>query len=216
MRKYLLLIILMMFFLTGCTNINNKDIAEIVSMSLNNPVMKTNEAFKGYKIYIPTNMNVSHDNGNNVTLSSNNEKYYLYVDIVSYYNKTKQDYKINDDKEAFYSQILNNGDNNGYILITKYNKKYFVEVMYNYAKIEVITSNYKEAINKSLVVLKSISYNDTILESLIGKNVLEYNEEKYNLLGPSNSTTDYLEWVEDEPEETKKLDEDIIDINETE
>lgn len=216
MRKYLLLIILMMFFLTGCANINNKDIDEIVSMSLNNPVMKTNEAFKGHKIYIPTNMNVSHDNGNNVTLSSNNEKYYLYVDIVSYYNKTKQDYKINDDKEAFYSQILNNGDNNGYILITKYNKKYFVEVMYNYAKIEVITSNYKEAINKSLVVLKSISYNDTILESLIGKNVLEYNEEKYNLLGPSNSTTDYLEWVEDEPEETKKLDEDIIDINETE
>ena len=81
-----------------------------------------------------------------------------------------------------------------------------------------MTNNYKTAIAKSLIILNSISYNDKIIDSLIKKNVLEYNEEKYDILGPSNETTDFLEWVADEDpkEDNKKLDEDIIDLNEAE
>jgi hypothetical protein len=53
--------------------------------------------------------------------------------------------------------------------------------MYNHAKIEVISSNLKKALVNSLIVLNSIEYNDKIIESLIGSNVLDYDEESYKL-----------------------------------
>ena len=215
MKKYFLPLMLVLLCLTGCTNINNKTPDELVDISLNKEA-KINTAFKGFKLYIPTSMEVLNDNSGNVVLTSNGDKYYLYVDLVSYYNKINNDYKVNTEEVAFYSKILNKDYKNGYILVTKYNNKYFVEVMYNYSKIEVITSNYKEALTKSLILLNNICFNDKIIDSLVGNNILEYDEEKFELLGPSNETTNFLEWVEyDEEEENENiLDEDIIDIEE--
>lgn len=214
MKKYFLILLLVLFCLTGCTIINKKTPDDVVSLSLNE-VVKTNTAFKGFKLYVPTNMNVMNDTSENVVLTTNGDKYYLYVDLISYYNKVSNDYKINEEQEAFYSKILNDDGKSGYVLITKYDNKYFVEVMYNYAKIEVITNNYKEALSKSLIILNNLEFNDKIIDSLVGKNILEYDEEKFNLLGPSGETTNFLEWVSyDEEEENKSgiLDEDIIDI----
>ena len=215
MKKYFLPLMLVLLCLTGCTNINNKTPDELVDISLNKEA-KINTAFKGFKLYIPTSMEVLNDNSGNVVLTSNGDKYYLYVDLVSYYNKINNDYKVNTEEVAFYSKILNKDYKNGYILVTKYNNKYFVEVMYNYSKIEVITSNYKEALTKSLILLNNICFNDKIIDSLVGNNILEYDEEKFELLGPSNETTNFLEWGEyDEEEENENiLDEDIIDIEE--
>ncbi len=214
MKKYFLILLLVLFCLTGCTTINKKTPDDVVMLSLNE-VVKTNTAFKGFKLYVPTNMNVMNDKAGNVVLTTNGDKYYLYVDLISYYNKVSNDYKINEEQETFYSKILNDSEKSGYVLVTKYDSKYFVEVMYNYAKIEVITNNYKEALSKSLIILNNLEFNDKIIDSLVGKNILEYDEEKFNLLGPSNETTNFLEWVSyDEEEENKSsiLDEDIIDI----
>jgi len=216
MRKYFLPLIIALFCLTGCSNIVNKTPDEVINLSLDN-VVKTNTAFKGFKLYVPNNVNVINDNSGNVVLTSNGDKYYLYVDLISYYNKISNDYKVNDENAAFYTKILSKDSKSGYVLITKYSDKYFVEVMYNYAKVEVITSNYKEALSKSLTLLNSIEFNDKIIDSLVGNNILEYDEEKFNLLGPSNETTNFLQWVEyeGEIEEDKNiLDEDIIEIEE--
>lgn len=220
MKKYFLpLVMLMILCLTGCYNVNKGNVDDVVVSSLKTKA-KPNQAFKGYKIYVLEDMNLINDSSNNIVLKSFDDKYYLYVDITGYYKKIVNDYKINEENAPFYSKILNcdKAESCGYILVTKCDDKYFTEVMYNYAKIEVLTNNYKTAIAKSLIILNSISYNDKIIDSLIKKNVLEYNEEKYDILGPSNETTDFLEWVADEDpkEDNKKLDEDIIDLNEAE
>ena len=150
------------------------------------------------------------ENGNNV-LYSFGDKYYLYVDLVSYYNKVSNNYKVNDDSNAIYSEILGN---DGYVLVTQYNNEYFIEVMYNYAKIEVISSDIKNAISRSLVVLNSISYNDNVIETLLG-NSIDYNEEKFELLGPSVNTENFLKYEEDYgtyEDDGKAPDEDKIEI----
>ena len=216
MKKYFLPLIIALFCLTGCSNIVNKTPDEVIDLSFER-YAKANTAFKGFKLFIPNNMNIVNDNSGNVVLTSNGDKYYLYVDLISYYNKISNDYKVNTETSAFYSKILNEDEKSGYVLVTKYNDKYFVEVMYNYAKVEVITSNYKEALSKSIILLNNIKFNDKIIDSLVGNNILEYDEEKFNLLGPSNETTNFLEWVEfdEEVEDNKNiLDEDIIEIEE--
>ena len=210
MRKYLIGVIMLLLLVCGCSNINNLSYNEIVSNSLNNKA-KANTALKGYKIYLPLDMSLLNDeNGNNV-LYSFGDKYYLYVDLVSYYNKVSNNYKVNDDSNAIYSEILGN---DGYVLVTQYNNEYFIEVMYNYAKIEVISSDIKNAISRSLVVLNSISYNDNVIETLLG-NSIDYNEEKFELLGPSVNTENFLKYEEDYgtyEDDGKAPDEDKIEI----
>lgn len=210
MRKYLIGVIMLLLLVCGCSNINNLSYNEIVSNSLNNKA-KANTALKGYKIYLPLDMSLLNDeNGNNV-LYSFGDKYYLYVDLVSYYNKVSNNYKVNDDSNAIYSEILGN---DGYVLVTQYNNEYFIEVMYNYAKIEVISSDIKNAIARSLVVLNSISYNDNVIETLLG-NSIDYNEEKFELLGPSVNTENFLKYEEDYgtyEDDGKAPDEDKIEI----
>lgn len=209
MRKYLVGVIILLLLVCGCSNINDLSYNDVISYSLENKA-KPNTALKGYKIYLPKDMNLLNDeNGNNV-LYSFTDKYYLYVDLVSYYNKVSNNYKVNDDNNAVYSEILNNG----YVLVTQHNNEYFIEVMYNYAKIEVISRDIKNAISKSLVVLNSISYNDSVIETLLG-NSIDYNEEKFELLGPSVNTDNFLEYEEEYgtyEDDGKAPDEDKIEI----
>ena len=214
MKKYVIVSIMLVLFVCGCTNINNLSYDEVVDKVLANDVSKPNTAFKGYKLYLPKDMTLLNDNSSNNVLYSNNDKYYLYVDLVSYYNKVNNEYKINDNKEIVYSKVLNDDGKNGYILVTKHKNEYFIEVMYNYAKIEVISSSVNSTISKSLIVLKSIVYNDSVVSVMIGDSI-DYNEEKFELLGPSVNTDQFLEYVSefgtyDGDDET--VDEDVIEI----
>lgn len=209
MRKYLIGVIVLLLLVCGCSNINDLSYNDVVSYSLESKA-KANTFLKGYKIYLPKDMNLLNDVDDNNVLYSFGDKYYLYVDLVSYYNKVSNSYKVNDDSNAIYSEILNNG----YVLVTKHNSEYFIEVMYNYAKIEVISSDIKNAISRSLVVLNSISYNDSVIETLLG-NSIDYNEEKFELLGPSVNTENFLEYEEEYgtyEDDGKAPDEDKIEI----
>jgi len=68
--------------------------------------------------------------------------------------------------------------------------------------------------------LNSINYNDKIIESLIGTNTINYNEEEYSYLNPSKNTSSFLEWKEMygeyKPKPNEIPDEDIINIEKTE
>lgn len=214
MKKYVIVSIMLLLFVCGCTNINNLSYDEVVDKVLVNDVSKPNTAFKGYKLYLPKDMTLLNDSSSNNVLYSNNDKYYLYVDLVSYYNKVNNEYKINDDKEVVYSKVLNDDGKNGYILVTKHKSEYFIEVMYNYAKIEVISSSVNSAISKSLIVLKSIVYNDSVVSVMIGDSI-DYNEEKFELLGPSVNTDQFLEYVSEfgtYDGDNEAVDEDVIEI----
>ena len=82
----------------------------------------------------------------------------MYVDVISYYHKVKNTYKIKQD--AYYSKVINYGNKTGYLEITEDNGKYFVEFVFNYAKIESLTDkdNLVKVIDNMCYVLRSTCY----------------------------------------------------------
>ena len=116
-----------------------------------------------------------------------------------------------------YSKSLKNGDSFGYIEIKNTsNDKYFIEIMYNYAKIEVIVDE-KEAnvaIAYATSILSSIQYQDTVLEGLMGDDALSANEVEHNIFESADTESEYLEIVEEygtyEEESNSTVDPDFI------
>ena len=212
-------IALFLLLLTGCSNINNLEYEEIAKQAVSQS-NKPNVAVRGYKIFLPIGMAIVNDNEDNITISSNGETYYLYVDVISYYNKYDNDYTANK-KDNLYDEIVEVNDKKMHISICKYKNKYFLEVNYNYGKIEVITNNVKEALTKSLLILNNTNFNDIILESLIGNSNFDYNETQFNLEQPNskNNSSDILNYDENygtyEDVDDEIPDEDSIKIENT-
>lgn len=212
MKKYILLIIALLC-LTGCTNIDNLNYSGIIDKTLKEDSLKTNTYLEGYKLYLPLHMTLIGDLDGNEILYSYGDKYYLYVDIISYYNKKQNNYEFDSDGYEFSKDISYN-DLNGYVLVSKSKGGYLVQVMYNYAKIEVITNDVKRAISDSLIVLKNIDYNYKIIDSMIGSNALVYDSKLFTL-GPEKNTDSFLQYVEEYgvyDEKDSKTDEDVIDM----
>lgn len=226
MKKKILFLSLLCFVVTGCSNFSNKSIDELLPILLKSNTKHCNVIFDGYKYYIPKGIKfVTKDDYNAVLLDENNRSYYFYSDVIRYYNKEKLDYKIN--KNAYYSKKLNYNGKDGYLEITKLDKEdsYFIEFMYNYGKIEAIVKEdeIKEVLPYMSSILTSISYNRVVLDTLIGKKILSYKEETYNVMKPkgNNATKEsYLDYEEKygtyEGYTEKNTDEDKIDIEETE
>ena len=213
MKKYLLLFV-SIFILTGCTNIDNLNYSQVITKTLEEDSLRTNTYLQGYKLYLPQHMTLIGDLAGNDILYSYGDKYYLYVDLVSYYNKKQNSYSI-DSSNYTYSHEITNDDKNGYVLVSKSKGGYLVEVMYNYAKVEVITNGIKRAISDSLIVLKNIEYNYKIIDSMIGSNTLVYDSKLFTL-GPEKNTDSFLQYVEEYgvyDEKNKENDEDVIDMN---
>ena len=213
MKKYLIIIIAL-FVLTGCTNINDLDYDGIVDKVLEEKSHKTNTFLEGYKLYLPEHMTMIGDLKGNDILYSYQDKYYLYVDLVSYYNKKQNKYNV-EGLSYEYSKNIDNNGLAGYVTVRKSKGGYLVEVMYNYAKIEVITNNVKTAIANSLLVLKNIEFNYKIIDSMIGSNALVYDSELFELLGPDTKDSNFLDYIKEYgeyDENDAKLDEDVIEM----
>lgn len=226
MLKKILILILLICLATGCTNLSNQDLDGIVSSMLEKENTLYNIVFDGYKYYLPKGLKfVSKDDYNAHLLDGKNNSFYLYVDVLSYYNNTKLDYEEN--KDAYYSKKLDYRNQEGYLEITEIgeNGYYFIEYMYHYGKMEayVKEEDIKDAVTYMSSVLSSLTFNRTVLETLIGNNIIDYKEETYDVMKPKGNdvTQDtYLDYVEryDNYEEygNNDTDEDSIDINITE
>lgn len=215
MKRYILLIFISLFFLTGCSNIYNLDLDAIVSNTLDEDNLKRNTYLEGYKFYLPEDMTLIGDYKSNNILYSHGDKYYLYVDLISFYNSKQNKYNINHSVYD-YSKEIDYKDLQGYVVVSKSKGGHLVEVMYNYAKIEVITDDVKRAVANSLVVLKNIKYNYKIIDSMIGSNALVYDSELFELMGPSDNTDNFLSYEEEfgvYDEKKDSIDEDVIDMD---
>jgi hypothetical protein len=192
MKKIILLTILLIS-LTGCVNINSTSIENLVSTIKQSKLSLTNEYRNGFTYYLPVNMNVLSSDKANEVLTDGNYNYYLYADMISFYNKTSFDYKEN--KISYKSLNLKDDKASGYLEINQKNDKYLIEIMYNYAKIEVMVDKDKinEAISNSLIVISSIKFNEDIIENMLGKNVLSFSEEEFNIFETNSSTSNFLE-----------------------
>ena len=202
--KKLFLLVAILFILTGCTCVQSSSIEEILNQSMNSLVDVVNVNRKGYSYYLPRGLNIKFSNDYNEIISDEKYLYYLYVDIVSYNSKIAFNYNAN--KEAYYSASLANNGQKGYIEINNYeNDQYLIEIMYNYAKIEVIV--YERDINKcvayAISILTSIAYNDNVIENYLGDDIFLSSEEAYDIFEIVGSDN-YLQFT-DEVTETEEV-----------
>lgn len=210
--KKVLLIIGLIFLLSGCAKVNNLTYDEMIQ-NFGTKSFRTNTYRTGYKYYLPRGMQVEDSKLFNEILEDGINTYYLYADVVSYLNKAKYDYKINSD--SVYSSNIKNGDYFGYVEINlEENDKYLVEIMYNYAKIEVIVdeNDINSAMLSAISILKSIVYNDSVITNLLEDNVLNYAEEEFDIFNNNSNDSDYIEVGTDDyqPIEEEIPDTDLI------
>lgn len=214
--KKILLLSCVILLLSGCSlvYINEQSIEEIVdSIIVDNGSKLKSASFDGYSYFLPQGVNLHRNDSGNSILYYNHQKMYLYVDIVSYYHHIDSNYQEN--TNSYYSLAIDKNGYHGYIEITEISNRYFVEFMYHYSKIEAYVS--KSDLNKTITVmayiLNSIQFHDSVLESLIGNNSLNYSEEQFNIFQPNGGNSDFLDYIEQYDDgRTGSKNEDIFEL----
>ena len=219
--KKVIILLLTCFLLTGCTvtRIDNLEIGDLVSAILSQNITLENTNASGYDYYTPKGVSILNTTDNNVEfIDKIGNKYYLYVDVVSYYHKVESEYPVCDN--CFYSSALSYNDKTGYLEINEINDKYFIEMMFHYAKVEtyIEKDSLKEVLSSISTILGSINYKDANLNTLIGENMLNYNELTFDIFKPKRTTGNFSDYIEVydkyEDVDNELPDEDSIDIGE--
>ena len=220
MKKLIILLSIFSVFLTGCSmqRINTGSIDGIIDNVLKKDTKLKNVSFEGYSYYIPKGLTFLEKNEYNATLKDQHQNYYyLYIDVVSKYHNVKEEYKV--DWSSYYSKKIKNKKRYGYFEINKIDNQYFIEAMYYYMKIEayVKEEDLEDACLNISTILSSIRYNNKVLDTIVGENILDYQEENYNIFKTKKNATDFLDYVKEfDTIEEDKNDEDEIKIEEGE
>lgn len=216
-KKLIILLSIVVLLITGCSvhKLDN-NLGSNIKYLLSHKSNIHNVNFDGYKYYVPKGIKfLSKDEYNSILLDKYDNKYYLFVDVVAYYHKTKINYKVN--FNSHFSKVLDYNNINGYIQIDELKNTYFVQYMYNYSKIEayVKKENLNEAIIEMSYILRSVKFNDVVLDSLVGNNILSYKEENYSLFDKKSSETflDVVEKYEDDAYK-KAIEDETIELGE--
>ena len=199
MKKIVVLLSIVILLTTGCTfkKLDSYDFPKNMNYLLSKKNKLYNVYYDGYKYYLPKGVTfINKDDYNALLKDQYNNKYYLYVDLISYYHEVENSYDINN--ESYYSKKLDINKKNGYIQIDEYDGKYFIQFVYNYVKIEsyVDKVNLSRSINNMCYILRSFKFNDSVIESLIGEQALDYKEIEYSLFKADSSKESYLDVVE--------------------
>jgi len=205
--KKIFLILIMFIFLTGCSNLDEFQYDEMIAkFSMKSKPANTYK--KGYKFYVPKGLHIGDAGDNYVILTSSDINYYLYVDLVSYNDDKKLHYEKKDN--SIYSKKIKTDEKEGYIEVNLWeNNQYLIEIMYNYAKIEVMVDRSlgNKALANSISILNSIKYNDTIIENILKDDNLTYTEEIFDMFEETKDNSNYLDYEETDEnlEEQEKI-----------
>ncbi len=216
MKKIGLALLLLLF--TGCTilKVDERSFDSIINTVLYKDINLINTSYDGYKFYKPRGMTVKEKKEYNLEIKDKKNNYYLYVDTIAYYYKTKAEHK--EDTSIFYSKNLSNKDKFGYIDITKVDDKYFLEVMYNYAKIEAYLDedNLYDGFINVCYILSTIKFNDSAIEYKLSNKKFETKSEEFNIFNSKKNDDNFLKYVEefDKYEQSTAKDQDIIETEE--
>ncbi len=207
MKKLISLLSILVFIVTGCSAyvVNGKDLDTTIETILYKSKRLYNVNYEGYKYYVPKGMKfINKEEYNAIFKDRYNNYYYIYVDAVSYYHKIKSKYKVNSSK--YLSKELKNGKKNGYFEITEKEDSYFIEAMYNYAKVEayVDKNSLESAVINICYMLSNVSYNREVLGTLIGNKKLSYKEEKFSIFQPNEKSTNFLDYVKEYEKDAEK------------
>ena len=103
MKRIVILLSVLLVFITGCsvTRLDNKTMDQSIDIILSEKQKNYNVNFDGYKYYVPNGLEfLNKDEYNALLKDKNNNKYYLYVDAISYYHKI--DIDITKDSDSYY------------------------------------------------------------------------------------------------------------------
>lgn len=195
-----LAILLSILLLTGCTivRIDTKSIDNIIDVVLSKDNRLFNRVGKGYKYYIPKGVSYSDTTDLNDKLYADGNYYYLYIDAVSYFYKTKVKYEINND--SYYSKKID-GKKEGYLEINKQDDKYKIDFFYNYAKIEALVNrkDIEKTILNASYILSTIKFNDNVIKLMLNDNYFTNKEEKYEVFSKQDDkkNNNFLEYVDE-------------------
>ena len=187
-----LAILFLVLVLTGCSvvRIDTNDIDNIIDVVLSKKNNIYNRVGKGYKYYIPRGVTYIDTNELNDKLYSNGVYYYLYIDAVSYYYKSKLN--VSDDLDIYYYRKID-GKKEGYVKIIEQDGLYKIEFVYNYAKIEskVKKEKIEEVILNSSYILSTVKFNDNVIKLMLDDDYFVNKEEQYDLF-TRKETEDYF------------------------
>jgi len=221
LKKLLITLLISLFFISGCaiTKVSNKSISEIFETILYVDNNLSNTYMEGYSLYLPKGTKVIDKKDYNLKIKDNKNYYYLYVDTIAYYYKTKNSYKEN--SNHFFSKKIDYNGKIGYVDIVNKDDYYFIVLMYNYTKIETYVK--KEDFNSSLMnmssILSSIKYNDSVIEGYVGNEKMTIQEERFNIFDSNIENDNFLKYESEYGTYKEKIDvnvdNDIIDVDET-
>lgn len=219
MKKFVMLL-LVMFLVSGCSivQLDKEEITSIIDIILKENNKISNTVLEGYKYYLPKGVSTFNKVDYNTILLDNHKYYYLYVDVVSYYHKQENTYTEN--KDAYFSKRLDANGKTGYIEINYSNHNYFIEAVYNYAKVEAFVKEkeLKDAVSNIMTILSSVSYQDNVLSTFVGENTLNHPEEQLDIFKPKREESEFLQIIEEygtyKDVDNELPDEDQIQIDE--
>lgn len=195
--KKILLLVIPLLLITGCYNINNENLNDLVKNTVVKNKTHFNQFRSGYKYYLPNGLSVLEDYDYNEIITNDKYQYYLYVDIISYNYQTKFKYDI--DNNSYYSNNINLNNKTGYLEINKQKNKYLVEMMYNYAKIEVMVDEYdlKETVANCSIILSSIKYNKNVINNIIGDNNISSKTINFDIFKTKKKESNFINYVKE-------------------
>lgn len=183
--KKIILVLSLILVLTGCSavRIDTSSIDNILSVILTKNNKLFNQVGSGYKYYLPGGVTYIDSDDLNDILYCNGTYYYLYVDAISYYYKTENNYKEN--KDLYYSKLISKKDGfkyDGYLEITEDDNLYHIEFFYNYAKIEAVVQkeNLNDTILNASYILSTIKYNYNVVELMLQEDYFTNKTGKFN------------------------------------
>ena len=198
MKKIIVLLSIVLLSITGCSmrKLDDKNIDKNIHILLSEKVDMTNVNFEGYNYYVPIGLKfLTKEDYNAVLKDRFGNKYYLYVDVIAYYHNIENTYEVND--ESYYSKKLDYRKKTGFIEVNEVDGKYYIEYVFNYGRIQALIEkdDLVRVINNMSYILRSIEYNDEVLESLVGENILSYAEETFSLFETEATQEDFLDVV---------------------
>lgn len=172
--KKVILVLLLIIMTTGCSvvRIDTSNIDNIVNVILTKDNKLYNQVGQGYKYYLPGGVTYIDSDELNDILYCNGNYYYLYMDAINYYYQTTIEYK--EDDNLYYSRSFNMNEgfnHSGYLKIEEKDGMYYVEFVYNYAKIEAIVEekDLNDTILNSSYILSTVKYNYNIVELMLNE-----------------------------------------------
>lgn len=209
--KKVILALLILVLMSGCVKIDDASIEELIESTMNSKYNLYNHQNKGFKYYLPRELYIEKDDEYNEIIKSKYYDYYLYVDLVRYFNKMEETFV--EDSSLYYSKVFEFNDKKGSLNIkTLENDEYLIRARYNYATIQakVKEQDINSAVTNMLVIISSIQYNNDVIKNLLEEDRNNSLDEQVNVFDDNLTDDDYLDVEVEYEEEEEEYNPDMI------